>query len=192
MSVYSLVIARAWGRYVTPRIRCARCLPVIFRCCHVICLRIAFLHVIMCISFCIRVRLMHPVFFPLSVSQSDTPTCTRCTPLISFSEREKNILGMGRDLSSGLGTSPLDHLSNFVTFGGRLMPQRLTALTVGPISLCIPAPLHNSPLAHLNPLHTLRRWITIVWAKIAPHLDSPSSLHLYICVPLPRISQMKP
>ena len=36
--------------YVTPRIRCARCLPVIHRCCHVICLRVAFYHVIMCIA----------------------------------------------------------------------------------------------------------------------------------------------
>ena len=36
---------------VTPRIRCARCLPVIHRCCHVMCLRVAFYHVIMCISF---------------------------------------------------------------------------------------------------------------------------------------------
>ena len=50
---------------VTPRIRCARCHSVIRRRCHVICLRVAFYHVIMCISFCIRVRLMHPSFFPI-------------------------------------------------------------------------------------------------------------------------------
>src|SRR5215216_7396633 len=79
-------------------------------------------HAIMCISFafvfvsCIR------SFSPLSVLQSDTPTCTRGTPQILFREREKNILGMGRDLSSGLVTSPLGRLSNFVPFGGRLMP----------------------------------------------------------------------
>src|SRR5215216_24143 len=83
-------------------------------------------HVIMCISFafvfvsCIR------SFSPLSVSQSDTPTCTRGTPQISFRERGKNVHCMGRDLSSGFDTSPVGHLSNFVPFGGRLMPQRLT------------------------------------------------------------------
>ena len=36
--------------HVTPRIRCARCLPVIRLSCHVICLRVAFFHVIICIS----------------------------------------------------------------------------------------------------------------------------------------------
>ena len=50
---------------VTPRIRCARCPLVIRRHCHVTCLCVAFFHVIMCISFCIRVRLMHPSIFPI-------------------------------------------------------------------------------------------------------------------------------
>ena len=66
---------------VTPRIRCARCLPGIRHPCLVICLRVAFCHVIICISYhvvmciafayvfvsCIR------AFSPLSVLQSDTP-----------------------------------------------------------------------------------------------------------------------
>src|SRR5215216_361831 len=97
-------------------------------------------HAIMCISFafvfisCIR------SFSPLSVSQSDTPTCTRCTPQISFCEREKNVLGMGRDLSSGFGTSPVGRLSNFVPFGGRLIPQRLTGLPQKPLSFCSSTP----------------------------------------------------
>src|SRR4051812_7536267 len=50
---------------VTPRIRCARCLPVIRRHFHVICLRVAFFHVFMCISFCIRVRFMRLSIFPV-------------------------------------------------------------------------------------------------------------------------------
>ena len=33
-----------------PRIRCARCLPVIRRRFHVICLRVAFFHVIICVA----------------------------------------------------------------------------------------------------------------------------------------------
>ena len=82
-------------------------------------------HVIMCISFayvfvsCIR------AFSPLSVLQSDTPICTGAPPLVSFCERVLNVLGMDRGLPSGLGIPPVDHLSSFVPFGGRLILQRL-------------------------------------------------------------------
>ena len=41
-------------------------------------------------------------------------------------ECRKNLLGMDRDLLSGLGISMVDRPSNFVPFGGRLMLQRLT------------------------------------------------------------------
>ena len=34
------------------------------------------------------------------------------------------------------------------------------------------------PKTHVNLLHHLGRSITIAWPKTAPHLDSPSSLHL--------------
>ena len=108
---------------------------------------------------------------------------TRRTSQILFREREKNVLGIGRDLMSGLGTSPVDRLSKFVPLKGRLMPQQLTALTEALLLFAAPHPLHNSPLDHLNPLHALRRWITIVWAKTAPHLDSPSSTYAYIYTP---------
>ena len=50
----------------------------------------------------------------------------RRTPLVFFREQELNVLGMGRDLSSGLGTPLVDRLPNFVPFGGRLVLQRLT------------------------------------------------------------------
>ena len=39
-------------------------------------------------------------------------------------------------------------------------------------------PPPNSPITHLCPLHGLGRSITIVWAKTALHLESPSSLYL--------------
>ena len=39
-------------------------------------------------------------------------------------------------------------------------------------------PPPNSPITHLSPLHALGRSITIVWAKTALHLESPSSLYL--------------
>ena len=75
---------------------------------------------------CIRVRLMHPSIFPVVRFAIRHSYMHRRTPLVSIREREKNILEMGRDLSSGLGTPPVDHLSSFVPFGGRLMLQRLT------------------------------------------------------------------
>ena len=40
------------------------------------------------------------------------------------------------------------------------------------------------PKTHLSLLHHLGRSITIVWPQTTPHLDSPSSLYLYICDPL--------
>ena len=109
-----------------PRIRCARCLLVIRRRCHVICLRDAFYHVIMCISFCIRVRLMHPTIFPIVRFAIRHSYVLRRSPFVSRCERVLNVLGMDRGLSSGLGIPPVDRLSSFVPFGGRLVLQRLT------------------------------------------------------------------
>ena len=109
-----------------PRFRCARWLPFIRRRCHVICLRVAFFHVIMCISFCIRVRLMHPSIFPVVRFAIRRSYLLRCTPLVFFRVRVSNFLGMDRGLSSGLNIPPGDHRSSFVPFGGRLVLQRLT------------------------------------------------------------------
>ena len=95
-------------------------------------LLVALWHVITCISSAFFSKLASvrvSQFSPLSVLASDTLTCTRCTSQTLFHEREKNVLGMGRDFSSGLDISSVDLLSNFVPFGGPLMPQRLTALT---------------------------------------------------------------
>ena len=109
-----------------PRTRCARCLPVIRRCCHVICLRVAFHHVIMCISFCIRVRLMHPSIFPVVRFAIRHFYALKRSPFLSYCERVLNVLGMARGLPSGLGIAPVDRLSSSVPFGGRLILQRLT------------------------------------------------------------------
>ena len=92
-----------------------------------------FVHVMHLISchhvhlFCIRVRLMHPSIFPVVRFAIRHSHMHRRTPLfISFHERVLNVLGMDRVLSSGLGIPPVDHLSSFVPFGGRLVLQRLT------------------------------------------------------------------
>ena len=117
---------RGERRNVTPRIQCTRCLPVIRLHFHVICLRVAFYHVIMCISFCIRVHLMHPSIFPVVRFAIRHSYTLRRSPFVSCCERVLNILGMVRDLPSCLGIAPVDLLSSFVPFGGRLILQRLT------------------------------------------------------------------
>ena len=108
-----------------PRIRCARCLPVIRSRCHVICLRVAFV-LSSCALHCIRVRLLHPSFFPVVRFAIRRSYALRRSPFVSCCERVLNVLGMDRGLPSGLGIAPVDCLSSFVPFGGRLILQRLT------------------------------------------------------------------
>ena len=79
----------------------------------------------MCIAFayvfvsCIR------AFSPLSVLQSGALARAHRPSQTLFREREKDILGMDRDLS-GLGTPLVDRLSSSVPFGVRLILRRLT------------------------------------------------------------------
>ena len=126
------------------------------------------LHFVMssCALHCIRVRLMHPSIFPVVRFAIRHSHLLRRTPLVSFRERVLNVLGMDRGLSS------------FVPFGGRLVLQRLTALSQRPLLSCSSTTLQNSPITHQSHLHALGHSITIVWTKTAPHLESPSSLYL--------------
>ena len=145
--------------------------------CH--CLRV--MHVISCHhvhSFCIQVRLMHLSIFPVVRFAIRHSHMHRRTPLIFFRVRVLNVLGMDRALPSGPGIAPVDHLSSFGSFGARLVLQRLSAYPQRPLLSCSPTPLQNSPITHLSHFHALRRRITIVWAKTAPHLDTPSSSYL--------------
>src|SRR3954470_24721863 len=52
--------------------------------------------------------------------------CSPASPFTFFRERVLNFLGMDRSLSSVLGIAPVDRLSSFGSFGGRLILQRLT------------------------------------------------------------------
>ena len=81
----------------------------------------------MCISFGIRVRLMHPSIFPVVRFAIWHSYALRRPPLLSFREWVLNVLGMARGLPSGLGIAPVDRLSSFVPFRGRLVLQLLTA-----------------------------------------------------------------
>ena len=143
-----------------------------------------FVHVMHLISchrvhlICIRVRLMHPSIFPIVCFAIRHSHMHQCTPLVSLREWVLNVLGMDRGLPSGLGIAPVDHLSSFVPFGGRLMLQRLTGYPQRPLLGCSPTPIKNSPITHLSHFHALRRRITIVWAKTTLHLESPRSLYL--------------
>ena len=86
------------------------------------------LHFIMssCALHCIRVRLMHPSLFPVVRFAIRRSYVLRRPPLLSFREWVLNVLEMDRVLPSGLGIAPVDRLSSFVPFGGRLVLQRLT------------------------------------------------------------------
>ena len=83
---------------ITPQIRCARCLPAIRRCCHVICLRVAFCHVIICISSaCFSKPASVRVLPVLSVVRSEhRHSRTRPRHLRNIIYKwHKNVLGMG-------------------------------------------------------------------------------------------------
>jgi len=56
-----------------------------------------------------------------------------------------NISGLDRVLPSGLGLLPVDRLSSFVSFGLRLILQRLTEGPKRPRVCCSPTPLHFGP-----------------------------------------------
>ena len=69
---------------------------------------------------------MHPSSFPVVRFAIQRSYVLRHPPLLSFREWVLNVLGMTRGLPSGLGIPPVDRLSSFVPFGGRLVLQRLT------------------------------------------------------------------
>ena len=86
------------------------------------------LHFIMssCALHCIRVRLMHPSIFHVVRFAIRRSYVLWRSPFVSHCERVLKVLGMDRVLPSGLGIAPVDRLSSFVPFGGRLVLQRLT------------------------------------------------------------------
>ena len=69
---------------------------------------------------------MHPSLFPVVRFAIRHSYVFRRPPLLSFREWVLNILGMDQVLPSGLGIAPVDRLSSFVPFGGRLILQWLT------------------------------------------------------------------
>ena len=97
-------------------------------------------HHVHCI--CIRVRLMHPSIFPVVRFAFRRFVLLRWSFLPFFRVWGLNISGLGRDLPSSLGLLLVDRLSSFVSFGLRLILQRLTEGPKRPRVCCSPTPLH--------------------------------------------------
>src|SRR3954466_5349009 len=126
----------------------------------------------------IRVRLLHPSIFPVVRFAIRRSYALRRSLLPFLHVRVLNFLGMDRGLTCGLGLLPVDRLSSFVSFGLRLILQRLTEGPRRPRVCCSPKPLQNSPISHLRHSHVHRRSITIAWPETALHLELPSPLYL--------------
>ena len=162
---------------MTPRDRCARCLPVIRRLCHVIRLRVASCHVIMCIA-------LHTCS---SHASELFPRCPFCNPALLCHPASPSCLSScaGMKLSRNgprfakrpwysTGRPPVKFHVIWRSFD---TPTVNRVARNPPFSLQ-PNTLQKWPKTHLTPLHALGRSITIVCLKTAPHLDSPSSLYL--------------
>ena len=139
-------------------------------------------HVIMCIAFayvfvsCIR------AFSPLSVLQSGTPMSLGA-PFCLFSCAGVKLSQNGpRFAKRPWYTTGRPHVK-FRSIWRSFDAPTVNRVTVKAPFVLQPNPPPKWPQTHPNPLHALGRSITIVWPKTAPHLDSPSSLYLYICTP---------
>ena len=100
-------------------------------------------HLVHCI--CIHVHLMHSSIFPVVRFAFRRFVLLRWSILAFFRVWGLNISGLDRDLPSGLGLLPVDRLASFVSFGLRLILQRLTEGPKRPRVCCSPAPLQFGP-----------------------------------------------
>ena len=162
------------GVCVTPRIRCARCLLVIRRCCHVICLRVAFCHVIICISStCFSKHSSGP--FPRCPFRDPTlpHAPVALSDLVSRAGEKDSRNGPRFAKWPWYSTDrpPVKFRSIWSAFDTPTV-NRVTAKAFCVLQPNTPPKWPNNPS---KPLHVLHRRITIVWAKTTPHLDTPTS-----------------
>ena len=170
-------LERCGGTIVTPRIRCARCLSVIRRCCHVICLRVASCHVIICMFFktCIRSGSPGSLCCPFG-AQTSRARPSPLSDLFSCAgvKRSRIEPRLSKRPWYTTGRPPVKFCAIWSPFDTPTVNRE----TVRPLSLCSPTPLPKWPKTHLTPIHALGRSITSAWPKTAPHLDSLSSQKL--------------
>ena len=100
-------------------------------------------HHVHCI--CIHVYLMHSSIFPVVRFAFRRFVLLRWSFLAFFLVWGLNIYGLDRDLPSSLGLLPVDRLSSFVSFGLRLILQRLTEGPKRPCVCCSPTPPKFGP-----------------------------------------------
>ena len=111
-----------------------------------LCLRVLFfffVHLLSCHHvhcICIHVHLMHSSIFPVVRFAFRRFVLLRWSFLPFFRVWGLNISGLDRDLPSGLGLLPVDRLSSFVSFGLRLILQRLTEGPKRTRVCCSPTP----------------------------------------------------
>ena len=112
------------------------------------CVVFFFMHLISCHHVhCIRIRvhLMHSSIFPVVRFAFRRFVLLRWSFLAFFHVWGLNISGLYRYLPSGLGLLLADRLSSFVSFGLRLILQRLTERPKRPRVCCSPTPLQFGP-----------------------------------------------
>ena len=112
------------------------------------CVVFVFMHLIPCHHvhcICIHVHLMHSSIFPVVRFTFRRFVLLRWLFLAFFRVWGLNISGLDRALPSGLGLLPVDRLSSFVSFGLRLILQRLTEGPKRPRVCCSPTPPKFGP-----------------------------------------------
>ena len=164
-----------------PRIRCARCPPAIRRRCHVICLRVAFWHVIICISSACFSKLASVRVLPvLSVVRSESGPLARARrpsqTLFSCAgvKHSRNGPSFAKRTWYSTGRPPVKFRAIWRSFDA----PTVNRVTVKASFVLQPNTPPKWPKTHPNPLHALGCSITIAWPKTAPHLDSPSSQNI--------------
>ena len=164
--------------FVTPRIRCARCLPVIrHRCLVIACVSCIADHVIMCISFAYMFVSCIRAFSPLSVLLSGVPMSPG-VPFYLFScegvKRSRIVPRLVMRPWFTTGRPPVKFRAIWTSFDTPTVNRGTEKAS------CVlqPNTPPKWPKTHLNLLHHLGRSITIAWPQTAPHLELPSSLYL--------------
>ena len=138
------------------------------------------LHFIMssCALHYIHVCLMHPSIFPV-VRSEPRPLARAPSPvsvLVSCAcvKRSLNGPSLAKRPWYSTGRPPVKFRAIWSSFD----TPTFNRVTVKASFVLQPNTPPKWPKTHPNPLHALGRSITIMWAKTAPHLDSPSSLYL--------------
>ena len=127
---------------------------------------------------CIRVRLMHPSILPVVRFAIRHSHMHRRTPLVSFRVRVLKRSRNGPRLAKWTWYTTVRPPVKFRVIWSSFDTPTVIRISAKASFVLQP---NTSPKQPNNPSKSLPcspRRITIVWAKTAPHLDTPSSLYL--------------